>query len=87
MRRNLANYCLGTENEGIFDTWQLLSALREKNITLGVNYVKGEVEGYDYIKHDVWSDAELAAGGEDAEAFTHRMARIHGAIVGGLKDI
>lgn len=38
----------GLENEGIFDTWQLLSAIREKNITLGVQYVKGEVEGFEF---------------------------------------
>ncbi|VDD87417.1 unnamed protein product [Enterobius vermicularis] len=34
------------ENEGCIDSWQLLSAIREKNLTLGVQYVKGEVEGF-----------------------------------------
>lgn len=37
---------LGLENEGFFDPWQLLAALREKNITLGVQYIQGEVEGF-----------------------------------------
>lgn len=36
----------GLENEGVIDAWQLLSALREKNLTLGVQYVKGEVERF-----------------------------------------
>jgi hypothetical protein len=36
---------LGLENEGIFDTCQFLSALREKNITLGVRYLKADFEG------------------------------------------
>ncbi|KAI1730530.1 FAD dependent oxidoreductase domain-containing protein [Ditylenchus destructor] len=39
---------LGLENEGVFDNAQLLSALREKNLTLGVRYVKAEVEGMDF---------------------------------------
>ncbi|KAI1707943.1 FAD dependent oxidoreductase domain-containing protein [Ditylenchus destructor] len=39
---------LGLENEGVFDNLQLLSALREKNLTLGVRYVKAEVEGMDF---------------------------------------
>ena len=29
-------YCSGLDNEGTIDTWQLLAAIREKNITLGV---------------------------------------------------
>lgn len=38
-------FCItGLENEGTIDAWQLLSAIREKNLTLGVQYVKGEVE-------------------------------------------
>lgn len=31
---------LGLENEGAIDGWQVLQALREKNIELGVQYVK-----------------------------------------------
>lgn len=41
----------GLENEGIIDAWQLLGALREKNITLGVHYIKGEVENFSYELH------------------------------------
>uniref|UniRef100_A0A0K0FYA2 FAD-dependent oxidoreductase domain-containing protein 1 n=1 Tax=Strongyloides venezuelensis TaxID=75913 RepID=A0A0K0FYA2_STRVS len=40
----------GLENEGSIDTWQLISALREKNLTLGVNYIKGEVEDFLFEK-------------------------------------
>ncbi|PAV82677.1 hypothetical protein WR25_23484 isoform A [Diploscapter pachys] len=39
---------LGIENEGVIDTWQVLAAIREKNITLGVHYIKGEVEGFEF---------------------------------------
>lgn len=39
----------GLENEGTIDSWQLLSAIREKNLTLGVQYLKGEVEGMQLI--------------------------------------
>jgi FAD-dependent oxidoreductase domain-containing protein 1 len=48
---------LGLENEGFYDPWQLLSALREKNITLGVLYVQGEVEGFRFHKDPRFSDA------------------------------
>ncbi|KAI6190960.1 putative fad oxidoreductase [Aphelenchoides bicaudatus] len=47
----------GLENEGFFDPWQLLAALREKNITLGVLYVQGEVEGFRFHKDPRFSDA------------------------------
>lgn len=49
--------CLGLENEGFFDPWQLLSGLREKNITLGVTYVQGEVEGFRTAKDMRYSEA------------------------------
>lgn len=42
----------GLENEGCIDSWQLLSAIREKNITLGVQYLKGEVEGFMFHRDD-----------------------------------
>lgn len=48
---------LGLENEGFYDPWQLLSALREKNITLGVLYVQGEVEGFRFHKDSRFSEA------------------------------
>lgn len=46
----------GLENEGSIDTWQLISALREKNITLGVHYVKGEVEDFLYENDTTLAD-------------------------------
>ncbi|XP_060084218.1 FAD-dependent oxidoreductase domain-containing protein 1-like [Ylistrum balloti] len=36
----------GIQGEGWFDPWLLLSALKKKNISLGVNYVNAEVEGF-----------------------------------------
>ena len=36
-------FILGREGEGWFDPWQLIRALRRKNINLGVNYIDGEV--------------------------------------------
>lgn len=36
------------ENEGVIDGWQLLSAIREKNLTLGVKYVKAKVTNFRY---------------------------------------
>lgn len=47
----------GLENEGFYDPWQLLSALREKNITLGVVYVQGEVEGFRFHKDVRYSES------------------------------
>uniref|UniRef100_A0AC35TSI0 DAO domain-containing protein n=1 Tax=Rhabditophanes sp. KR3021 TaxID=114890 RepID=A0AC35TSI0_9BILA len=47
----------GLENEGAIDTWQLLSAIREKNISLGVQYFKGEVEDFFFEKDGNSSDA------------------------------
>ncbi|KAF8565841.1 hypothetical protein P879_08998 [Paragonimus westermani] len=39
--------CYGYENEGWFDPWLLLKALRAKCHTLGVNYVVGEVVDFE----------------------------------------
>ena len=39
---------LGLENEGWFDPWSLLRALRAKAINLGAVYVPGEVVGFRY---------------------------------------
>ena len=47
----------GLENEGLIDTWQLLSAIREKNITLGVTYVKGTVENFAFQRQVGLPDA------------------------------
>lgn len=37
----------GLEGEGWFDPWLLLRALKKKNENMGVNYVSGEVIGFD----------------------------------------
>ncbi|VDO92754.1 unnamed protein product [Soboliphyme baturini] len=39
---------LGLENGGVFDGWQVLSAFRERNISLGVQYIKAKVTGFIY---------------------------------------
>jgi len=41
--------CLGLENEGWFDPWSLLNALKQKGINLGVEYIQGDVIGYDFV--------------------------------------
>ena len=38
---------IGLENEGWFDPWLYLAALRAKCANLGVKYVKGEVVGFE----------------------------------------
>ncbi|KAE9550122.1 hypothetical protein FO519_006659 [Halicephalobus sp. NKZ332] len=65
----------GLENEGLIDTWQLLSAIREKNITLGVTYVKGTVENFAFQRqaglpdaHDYIQDVDEA----DSNALSKR---------------
>jgi len=42
----------GLENEGIVDPWQLLSAVREKNITLGVQYIKARIRNFVLCNED-----------------------------------
>uniref|UniRef100_A0A183BVX0 FAD-dependent oxidoreductase domain-containing protein 1 n=1 Tax=Globodera pallida TaxID=36090 RepID=A0A183BVX0_GLOPA len=70
----------GLENEGIFDTWQLLSALREKNMTLGVRYLKGEMEGTVTYRHRGMQEHGRASA-EDADAAEQSMQAIRGAVV------
>lgn len=36
----------GLENKGWYDTWKLLYALKAKNMSFGVHYVDGEVNGF-----------------------------------------
>lgn len=38
----------GVEGEGWFDPWLLVKALKQKNISLGVKYVTGDVEEFEY---------------------------------------
>ncbi|CAI9718188.1 FAD-dependent oxidoreductase domain-containing protein 1 [Octopus vulgaris] len=48
----LASY--GLEGEGWFDSWTLIRALKQKNLSLGVRYVTGEAIGFDltsYVEH------------------------------------
>ncbi|KAL2092685.1 hypothetical protein ACEWY4_012483 [Coilia grayii] len=47
----LASY--GLENEGWFDPWTLLSALRRKALSMGVEQCLGEVTGFRYGVHSV----------------------------------
>ncbi|VDN22133.1 unnamed protein product [Gongylonema pulchrum] len=69
----------GLENEGTIDAWQLLSAIREKNLTLGVQYIKGEVEGFfferKYGTHDVHGIED------DADELMWRNVSIKGAYI------
>ena len=43
----------GLEDEGWFDPWSLLTALRSKAIHLGAEYVRGEVVGFRYTNREV----------------------------------
>ncbi|KAJ8300954.1 hypothetical protein KUTeg_022473 [Tegillarca granosa] len=47
---------LGLEGEGWFDPWLLLRALRKKNLNMGVNYVNGEVTGFESSKERIGED-------------------------------
>ncbi|KAL3088790.1 hypothetical protein niasHT_023138 [Heterodera trifolii] len=72
---------VGLENEGIFDTWQLLSALREKNMTLGVRYLKGDMEGTVTYRHRGMQEHGRTTDTADADAAEQSMQTIRGAIV------
>jgi len=41
--QDIAGACLGLESEGWFDSWNLLQAVKLKNIHQGVDYIDGEV--------------------------------------------
>uniref|UniRef100_A0AC34GIG4 FAD dependent oxidoreductase domain-containing protein n=2 Tax=Panagrolaimus sp. ES5 TaxID=591445 RepID=A0AC34GIG4_9BILA len=56
----------GLENEGLIDTWQLLSAIREKNMTLGVQYIKGTVEGFKFENLGIRPEPHYTQEGEEA---------------------
>ncbi|TKR81396.1 hypothetical protein L596_015270 [Steinernema carpocapsae] len=71
----------GLENEGVIDTWQLLAAIREKNITLGVNYVKGEVEGFQFEKDRNISDVSGYYDDEEADSVNLLKRQIKGVVV------
>uniref|UniRef100_A0A914E6B7 FAD-dependent oxidoreductase domain-containing protein 1 n=1 Tax=Acrobeloides nanus TaxID=290746 RepID=A0A914E6B7_9BILA len=74
----------GLENEGCIDTWQLLAALREKNITLGVTYLKGEVEGFQYRRATTdytFADIHGTVDTEEADSEIHSRKQLTGVIV------
>ncbi|XP_061607322.1 FAD-dependent oxidoreductase domain-containing protein 1 isoform X1 [Phyllopteryx taeniolatus] len=50
----LASY--GVENEGWFDPWTLLNALRRKAISMGVVQCCGEVTGFKYSSNEVMTE-------------------------------
>ncbi|KRX61456.1 FAD-dependent oxidoreductase domain-containing protein 1 [Trichinella sp. T9] len=63
---------LGSENEGVFDGWQLLSAFREKNITLGVQYIKAKVTGFLYEWNNDQSRAKVLS---ERDQWRHKSLR------------
>ena len=77
----------GLENEGAIDPWQLLSAIREKNITLGVQYVKGDVEGFVFTRPQGFQDTHGCVPDEDADAANYRLRRMTGVIVSQIRFI
>ncbi|XP_063799774.1 FAD-dependent oxidoreductase domain-containing protein 1 isoform X4 [Pseudophryne corroboree] len=57
--QDVALACYGLENEGWFDPWTLLCALRSKALSMGVEHCHGEVVGFDSsINKMVTSDGE-----------------------------
>jgi FAD-dependent oxidoreductase domain-containing protein 1 len=44
----IAAATLGVQNEGWFDPWSYLVALKKKSIALGVDFIQGEVKGFDF---------------------------------------
>uniref|UniRef100_A0A914W269 FAD-dependent oxidoreductase domain-containing protein 1 n=1 Tax=Plectus sambesii TaxID=2011161 RepID=A0A914W269_9BILA len=71
----------GLENEGAIDPWQLLSAIREKNITLGVQYIKGDVEGFMFTKPHGFQESHGFVDDEEADDANYRMRRMSGVYV------
>ncbi|KAM3727299.1 FAD-dependent oxidoreductase domain-containing protein [Dirofilaria immitis] len=69
----------GLENEGTIDSWQLLSAIREKNLTLGVQYLKGEVEGFYFGQK--YGTTEIHGVVDDADEAVWRNMSINGVYV------
>ncbi|KAH3791171.1 hypothetical protein DPMN_144651 [Dreissena polymorpha] len=50
----------GTEGEGWFDPWQLVHALKGKNIQLGVRYCQGEVVKFRYDSVPLYTSGGIA---------------------------
>ncbi|CAI9606209.1 unnamed protein product [Staurois parvus] len=51
----LASY--GLENEGWFDPWTFLTALKRKAISMGVEFCQGEVTGFDTVTQDMVTES------------------------------
>eukprot|EP00501_MAST-03F_sp_TOSAG23-6_P002553 GSMAST32.ASY1.ANO1.2693.1 assembled CDS len=49
---DLDSAVLGVRNEGWFDPWLLLGAFKKKAISLGVDYIAGNVVGFDITKSE-----------------------------------
>ena len=43
---------IGTKNEGSFDPWSLLSAMKRKALNLGVHYIKSAVTSFKQAGND-----------------------------------
>ncbi|CAF1225694.1 unnamed protein product [Rotaria sordida] len=50
--------CFGVQNEGWLDPWALLTAFRQKALSLGVLYLNAELVGFDKVKR-VWADGTI----------------------------
>lgn len=44
---------LGLEDEGYFDPWLFLAAMRAKAVSLGVKYIRGEASGFRFKKGQI----------------------------------
>ncbi|CAD6190208.1 unnamed protein product [Caenorhabditis auriculariae] len=72
---------LGLENEGTIDTWRLLSAIREKNITLGVQYVKAKLEGFEFERKRANAETHAVDDPDYADDNKWRDQRLSGVLV------
>lgn len=76
---NLQGIELGTyglEGEGWFDPWTLIRAMKQKNLSLGVKYVNGEVIGFDKQTYRVAG----TDGYEDRESINSVQIKSEGEI-------
>ena len=42
---HISHWCAGYKGEGWFDPWMLLSSFKKKAISLGVDFIPGDVTG------------------------------------------
>ncbi|GAV06084.1 hypothetical protein RvY_16119 [Ramazzottius varieornatus] len=73
----LASY--GLEQEGWYDTWKLLYALKKKNLSMGIHYVDGEVIGFE--NDNQWGDFPehyiSGAGGQKFQRMVRAKVKTH----------